>query len=117
MSVKNDFLVSSIPVHDASAKFSSSILNGNINQLGDFDQCMDVQAPDEAYRGKYCLTYLQAEVPSNAKKLKHLHTLVQSHSLFRSQLEDVSLYLSLSEKKPVIPSKCNDLCLFAVSAK
>ncbi|KAJ8968010.1 hypothetical protein NQ314_002544 [Rhamnusium bicolor] len=44
---KND--INSIKMFDATAKLSSGILRGNVNQYGDFDECMEL---DEA---QYCL--------------------------------------------------------------
>lgn len=75
-------------MHDATAKLSSGVLNGNVNQFGDFDQCLDVANGD--FQGQYCLAYLQPSVPDNVNYLKHLRTLVQSHEAFKSKFEDVS---------------------------
>lgn len=94
-------------MHDASGKLSSGILNGNINQFGDFDQCLNIEsetktgqyfdiktAHEDAIRGKYCLAYLEIKLPQNLlpgnEKLAKLHKLVQSHYAFQSRLEDVS---------------------------
>lgn len=81
-----------ISVYDASAKIPSGILNGNVNQFGDFDQCVNVQGM-EAIQGKYCLAYLQPVVPDNLMRLKHLSSLAQSHSAFRSNFDDVSMLI------------------------
>lgn len=79
-------------VHDSSAKISSGILNGNINQLGDFDQCLNVLKPDEEFQGKYCLAYLQPSVSDNSTYLKYLFNLVQSYEVIKSTFDDVSAY-------------------------
>lgn len=81
-----------ISVYDASAKIPAGILNGNVNQFGDFDQCVNVQGM-EAIQGKYCLAYLQPVVPDNLMRLKHLSSLAQSHSAFRSNFDDVSMLI------------------------
>ncbi|XP_068082889.1 nose resistant to fluoxetine protein 6 [Anabrus simplex] len=43
---------------DATAKFPVGILQGNLRQLGDFDEC--VTASGDGIRGQYCLANLQA---------------------------------------------------------
>lgn len=42
-------------MYDSTAKFPTGVLNGNVLQYGDFDQCLDVVAPQNVFRGKYCL--------------------------------------------------------------
>lgn len=84
-------------VFDASAKIPAGILNGNVNQFGDFDQCLqggDRDGQDTAaIQGKYCLAYLQPEVVSDSRLNRHrqLHRLIQSHGAFRSEFNDVSI--------------------------
>lgn len=79
-------------VFDSSAKISSGILNGNVNYLGDFDQCINVEGPIDNIRGKYCLTYLQTSISDNLPKYKRLHNLVQSYGAFKSEFDDVSIF-------------------------
>jgi len=79
-------------VYDSSAKIPSGILNGNVNQFGDFDQCLKVNDENLGIKGQYCLTYVEMTLPSNAnEKLKYIIDLMHSHSAFRSRLEDVSI--------------------------
>jgi hypothetical protein len=75
-------------VHDATAKIPSGIFNGNLNQYGDYDQCLNVVADGEEFRGKYCITYLQPR--SRNGTMKDLLKLVQSHEFFKSNFDDVS---------------------------
>lgn len=87
---------------DSSAKIPSGVLSGNVNQFGDFDQCLQVQEPAASGRnrhhhqkdiqGKYCLAYLQPTLPEDNRfaTLKHLYDRVQSHGAFRSNFDDVS---------------------------
>jgi hypothetical protein len=77
-------------VYDASAKMSSGILNGNVNRLGDYDQCLGVVAESEEYRGKYCLAYVQPTVDSKLKFLNYLRTLALSFEAYKSTFDDVS---------------------------
>lgn len=78
---------------DASAKLPSGILNGNVNQYGDFDTCVGISHTTEDNNhiaGKYCLTSFQITLNENASKaLKLPYDLIQSHHLFRSGLYDV----------------------------
>ncbi|XP_027843539.2 nose resistant to fluoxetine protein 6-like [Aphis gossypii] len=76
-------------MYDSSAKIPSGILNGNVNQFGDFDQCLKVNDENLGIKGQYCLTYVEMTLPSNAnEKLKYIIDLMHSHSAFRSRLED-----------------------------
>lgn len=77
-------------MHDSTGKITAGILNGNINQLGDFDQCLGIDSSKDNIQGQYCLAYLQATVSDSTKRLKNLHSLIQSHGLFNSRMEDVS---------------------------
>lgn len=93
-------------MYDASAKIPSGILNGNVNQFGDFDQCVNVQGMD-AIQGKYCLAYLQPVVPDNFLRLKHLSRLAQSHSAFRSNFDDVSMLILFELNKLLLIIQIN----------
>lgn len=76
---------------DANAKLPSGLLNGNVNQLGDFDQCLSVQQPHGSVKGQYCLAYIEVSLqPGHSSSLAEVHDLVHSHNVFRSKLEDVS---------------------------
>ncbi|XP_064556313.1 nose resistant to fluoxetine protein 6 isoform X3 [Drosophila montana] len=90
-------------MHDASGKLNSGILNGNINQPGDFDQCMGIQqAHDDVtggnnnddkqanspLRGQYCLAYAQPVLPHKSKRLQTFFKLLQSHGPFKSEFND-----------------------------
>jgi hypothetical protein len=90
-------------VFDSSAKFPSGVLNGNTNQYGDFDQCLDVATELdpllyshlEHYRiaGKYCLALLDLEVGNTSRAsrvLKELDDLMHAHRPIVSTLNDVS---------------------------
>lgn len=78
-------------MHDASAKIPSGILNGNLNQLGDFDQCLDVTAPNEAFSGQYCLARVQLRVSDRLPRMKRLQKLIQAHDAFVNDIDDVSI--------------------------
>jgi hypothetical protein len=82
-------------VHDASAKLPAGLLNGNVNQYGDIDQCLQVrspwQGPGPVIKGRYCLTTMALRLSDpHHPLLRHIHQLLQSHDLVRSELDDVS---------------------------
>ncbi|ALC49761.1 drd [Drosophila busckii] len=88
----NNFDLWALKMHDASGKLNSGILNGNINQPGDFDQCLSIQQPGEddnnMLRGQYCLAYAQPVLPHKSKRLQSFFKLIQSHGPFRSEFND-----------------------------
>ncbi|XP_058815479.1 O-acyltransferase like protein isoform X2 [Topomyia yanbarensis] len=79
-------------MHDANGKLSSGILNGNINQYGDYDQCMKVRGgakiQTDHLQGRYCLAGIQPKVISSTPFLRHIFNLVQSHGILKSELAD-----------------------------
>ncbi|KAI5700102.1 hypothetical protein M8J75_014303 [Diaphorina citri] len=79
-----------VQMYDGSAKIPSGLLNGNVNQFGDFDLCMGAKQPDgEGIQGQYCLSYVELEVAnSENKNLQHILNLMKSFSPFKSKLED-----------------------------
>lgn len=79
-------------MYDATAKIPSGLLNGNINQFGDFDECIGIQG-SEGIQGQYCLAYLHLKIDESRIDLKHLHRLVHSHYAFKSNITDVSMYI------------------------
>ncbi|KAH8273460.1 hypothetical protein KR018_002459, partial [Drosophila ironensis] len=98
----DNFDLWALKMHDASGKLNSGILNGNINQPGDFDQCMgiqqamrrqdqqdqDPQDQDDLIRGQYCLAYAQPVLPHKSKRLQSFFKLLQSHGPFKSEFND-----------------------------
>lgn len=80
-------------VHDSTARFTSGLLNGNVNQLGDFDQCLNVKEPNDEFQGKYCLAYLQPSIPDSLRFTSYLGRLLQSYNAFNSNFDDVSRIL------------------------
>ncbi|KAH0564337.1 nose resistant to fluoxetine protein 6-like [Cotesia glomerata] len=82
-----------VKMYDATAKIPSGLLSGNVNQLGDFDECLSVNSPaeDQLYgqiTGQYCLVYLQINIDKSRPDLTYLHRLTHSHYAFRSNLTD-----------------------------
>jgi len=78
-------------VHDATAKVPSGIFNGNLNQYGDYDQCLNAVAGNGDFTGKYCIAYLQPK--SRNGTMREILKLVQSNEFFKSNFDDVSCEL------------------------
>jgi len=98
-------------VLDSSAKIPSGLLNGNINQYGDFDQCLDLKTeldpsmyPQlENYRieGKYCLATLDLDIwksSASSAILVEVDDLIHAYRPIVSTVNDVSLANSLHIK-------------------
>lgn len=81
-------------MHDSTAKLTSGLLNGNINQYGDFDQCLDVVSSDKNIQGNYCLAQIEPTIPKTTPYLKLLKKLLLSNEAFKSDLNDVSLMIN-----------------------
>lgn len=79
---------------DASAKLPSGILSGNVNQYGDFDECI---ALDEA---QYCLA--EIEFKSWRKEFEPFKNMIHSYYQFRGDFKDVSIYFFLFLFIPLI---------------
>lgn len=90
--IRKRFFAYFFKVHDSSAKIPSGLLSGNINQLGDFDQCLSVRSPNNEFSGKYCLAYVQISVPDYLPKMKKIRKLLQAHDAFVNDFDDVSVF-------------------------
>ncbi|XP_068082920.1 nose resistant to fluoxetine protein 6-like [Anabrus simplex] len=82
-----------LKILDSSAKVPSGLLSGNVNQFGDFDQCLSVSKTliDSAYnlgtstiKGKYCLTSMKVQV----KHHQEINLLINSHFSITSSFTD-----------------------------
>nr|CAD7428548.1 unnamed protein product [Timema monikensis] len=88
------FQLWALKMHDSSAKVPSGLLNGNVNQYGDYDQCLEVGTePDHPVQGKYCLAYLDLDLKTTAaavvpETVKEVNTLLHSYHAMRSQFHD-----------------------------
>lgn len=71
-----------ISVIDSSAKMPSGILRGNLNQYGDFDECINVH-DNSGISGKYCLAAIQLKHPIFSDQISAYHQV-------RNNLTDVS---------------------------
>lgn len=75
-------------MHDSTAKIPSGIFNGNVNQYGDFDQCLNIKT--SKLRGKYCIAYLQPQIRNGTSStVRGLLRLAQSYEFFKSNFQDV----------------------------
>ncbi|XP_047989519.1 nose resistant to fluoxetine protein 6-like [Leguminivora glycinivorella] len=73
-----------LKMFDATAKPPSGILSGNVNQYGDFDECLAIDGP---VRGKYCLASL--EVSLARPGYLHLDKMIHSGHYLRSNISDM----------------------------
>ncbi len=78
-----------ISVYDASAKVPSGILSGNINQYGNFDQCLSVHEPSNFFQGKYCLAYFQLKITDGDVLVQNLKREAYKFELFISEIDEV----------------------------
>ena len=82
------------PVLDSSAKIPSSLLRGNVNQLGDFDECLGVVAyvklNDNTIKvqGKYCLANIDLHASHTDMRLPV--NMMQARAFIRGNMHDVS---------------------------
>lgn len=82
-----------LPVLDSSAKIPSGLLRGNVNQLGDYDQCLGVLAyvkVDERtirIQGKYCLATVDLHASHPDMRLPV--NLMQGRTFIRASMRDV----------------------------
>ncbi|CAH0557874.1 unnamed protein product [Brassicogethes aeneus] len=76
-----------LQMYDSTAKLPSGLMNGNVNQLGDFDMCLSSKSEEENIHGKYCLASMQVDNP-HSSYLSGIYRLLQSHMHFKSKLED-----------------------------
>lgn len=107
------YIASIDSVFDATAKIPSGLLNGNVNQFGDFDECVGVQG-SEGIQGQYCLAYLKLDVDESRPDLKHLHRLLHAHYAFRSNLTDVSwlIHITLTQMVGAVKNQIRGLNFF-----
>ncbi|KDR21234.1 Nose resistant to fluoxetine protein 6 [Zootermopsis nevadensis] len=90
-----------LKMFDSSAKLPAGLLNGNVNQYGDFDQCLDVaedldpvvysHLEDHHIAGKFCLAHLDMGVRSTTRSnpiLKEVDDLVHAHRPIISTVND-----------------------------
>jgi hypothetical protein len=98
-------------VFDSSAKIPSGLLNGNVNQYGDFDQCLDVKTEldplmyphleNYSVLGKYCLATFDLDIRKSSASsaiLLEVDDLIHAHRPLISTVNDVSLANSLCAK-------------------
>lgn len=79
---------------DSSAKLPAGLLNGNVNQYGDFDQCLSISSQEnsdmEIVQGKYCLSELDIRLATD-HPLFEIDQLLHSLYFFDSEFKDVSI--------------------------
>ncbi|CAG9857869.1 unnamed protein product [Phyllotreta striolata] len=107
-------------MYDASGKVPSGVLYGSGYSLGQFDQCLDIEVPQEAgkFAGKYCMTRISV-APNFKYKMKEIvdyefgkygdfynvsaFSKMLAYSKENSKASRSEIYLSLC-----IPSSCTE---------
>ncbi|XP_021920277.1 O-acyltransferase like protein-like isoform X2 [Zootermopsis nevadensis] len=87
----DDLALWALLMHDSSAKLPPGLLNGNVNQYGDLDQCLNVRSPRKGgvIKGRYCLTTMSFHLSDpDHPLLSHVRELLLSHGMLRSELDD-----------------------------
>lgn len=72
---------------DATAKIPSGLLSGNVNQFGDFDECLSIRKP---VKGKYFLASLDVFLETFGLS-EEVDSLVHAHRWIASNSTDVSI--------------------------
>lgn len=88
-------LINYSQVHDSNAKLPSSLLRGNINQYGDFDQCLRTKSAEGDWSGEYCLAKVFLTVPETLPVIKHLKEDFVVQDVYSCNLTDASSELKL----------------------
>lgn len=92
-------------MYDASAKLPSGILQGNVNQYGDFDECLSINAvfknqkskaesgENSGIQGKYCLVNIDVTATNENIGLQQAVYRSQSFAFVRSKADDVRIFI------------------------
>ncbi|XP_059485096.1 nose resistant to fluoxetine protein 6-like isoform X2 [Neocloeon triangulifer] len=104
-------------VLDANAKIPSGILEGNVDLLGDYEQCLSVVSHSEKketkIRGKYCLPEIEFSVNENSSQIfPQLLKLAQVNRLVTGNLTDPTFYNVANNVFLVgmcLPDACNEV--------
>ncbi|XP_065335733.1 O-acyltransferase like protein-like [Cloeon dipterum] len=100
----NQMKMWALKMYDASSKIGSSLLNGNLVHLGDFEQCVSaVRTPEHVgggprIRGKYCAAsvYLEPVGAGANGKWRELHAIIdlmKSHDAMSNEYQNNDLHL------------------------
>lgn len=111
---------------DSNGKLPSSFLQGNVNQYGDFDRCLNVMAHERSngreieIRGRYFLALI--DVDATHPIMENLVSIMKSRNMFSSSLHEVNrfsfsriiiAYKFLSDQTFVLESRRNELDFLA----
>jgi hypothetical protein len=83
-------------VYDATGKIPSGLLNGHVNNYGDFDMCLEAMTGDETndekgFESQYCLAEIQITVNAQHNYLNFLRALMLSFETYQSTFKDVRI--------------------------
>jgi hypothetical protein len=80
-------------VYDASTKIPSGVVTGNIQQLGNYDQCLSIEVRNShllAFRGQQCRATIQFEVQDRSRD-------IWTNASSRRQLDMKDLFFAVAE--------------------
>ncbi|XP_059483619.1 nose resistant to fluoxetine protein 6 isoform X2 [Neocloeon triangulifer] len=91
----NNLELWALQMFDSTGRVPPSLLNGNVNQYGDFDQCLQIEhtlsESGETIKGQYALAFLDLQVRDQEVadlQIKHLLALAHSYDVIRSNFSD-----------------------------
>jgi hypothetical protein len=98
--------ICNILVYDSTARLGSSLLNGNVMHLGDFDQCISSERVPEHHgggpsvKGRYCAASVYMHPTGPSTKWRELHSLIElvkSHEAMSNAHHDVSFFFQIMD--------------------
>jgi hypothetical protein len=82
-------------------------LSGNINQYGNFDQCLSVNEPGNLFKGKYCLAYFQLKISDDDVLVRDLKREAHKFELTTNEIDNVIFGLKLFRRFSIKISNCS----------
>lgn len=80
---------------DAQAKLPSGILSGNLNNFGDFDECLASKSPDGSFGGKFCLASIMFDGGEFLEMIKYRILATEAYVSEFSDVSDINQVLEI----------------------
>ncbi|XP_054712749.1 O-acyltransferase like protein-like [Uloborus diversus] len=108
---------------DASGKLPNGILNGNVNSLGDYDQCLSVKVPGH-FNGQYCLVETSPPLPerrrftSTENEIPEFVNITSPDSVIEEFLRRAAHYYHINFRSSAcVPSTCTREDIYIIFSK